>query len=466
MIKTKPSTVARRRIRFFLITYLLTLGLFCLGAYLLVLDRIDGDSAEKMEWWGRVLQALFVRPIFYFLAAIPYLVIIMLRSFMQDYRIGKWPKLAKGVFFRALLPTLAILLLLTSINRFRESENFSYTWDTEIENKTDSIRNHFSRDHKQRGIHAFNLETDLGDLEILKRQNIEWITLTPFIPQENYQTPSIFGEFSQEDSTEYMSSWQRIKEESAKFGFKIHLKPHIWLMERSNGKWRSDIAMKSPEDWQKWFQQYENQMLAYAQLATAIDADLFCIGTELHQTAVLKPELWEALIQKIKTIYDGPLTYAANWNAEVDEIPFWEDLDYIGVQAYFPLADRNNPSLSKIERGWQPHIDHLEALHERYDLPVLFTEMGYKSTADAAIKPWAWNTAPNRFYKKIAHQAQVNCYQAFFNTVWKEDWMAGVHIWEWQSRGQSDGQNNAFSLEGKPALNVVAKGFGQVMLGN
>jgi hypothetical protein len=41
--------------------------------------------------------------------------------------------------------------------------------------------------------------------------------------------------------------------------------------------------------------------------------------------------------------------------------------------------------------------------------------------------------------------------------------MAGVHIWEWQSRGQGSGQNTAFTLEGKPALNIVAKGFGETV---
>lgn len=458
--KRKPR---RPRLQLFISTYLVTLVLLCIVAYFLVLARVEGTWPERTAWYIRLLKAVFVHPFFHLSAIVPSILLILVRSLVKDYKTGQWPKFLKGLSLRILLPSLSILLLLTSINRFRSSENFTYQWEAEVENNTDTIRNHFAKDHKQRGIHAFNLSEDIGDLEILKRQNIEWITLTPFIPQESYQTPSIYREFSRRDSTQYMQSWLNIKEESAKYGFKIHLKPHIWLMERSNGKWRSDIAMKSPEDWQKWFQQYENQMLVYARLAAAMDADLFCIGTELHQTAVLKPESWKALIQKIKEIYDGPLTYAANWNKEVDEIPFWEDMDYIGVQAYFPLADRNNPSLARIERGWQPHIVHLKGLHEVYDLPILFTEMGYKSTSDAAIKPWAWNTAQNRLYKKIAHQAQVNCYQAFFNTIWQEEWLAGVHLWEWQSRGQSDGQNNAFSLEGKPALNVVAKSFGQLV---
>jgi hypothetical protein len=443
--------------------YLLSVLGFLLLAYLLVIFRLEGDFTEKNEWSWRLIKELLVRPLFYMIASIPYLIFILIRSFRRDFRKGQWRLLSKGLLLRAVLPVVAFSLLLMSIDRFRESENFIYEWDFSVDNTTDSIRNHYAQDQKQRGIHVFNLLEDSLDLEILKKQNIEWLTLTPFIPQDKYQTPSIQGEFSRKDSARYMNSWGEIKRQSAAYGFKIHLKPHIWLMSTGNGKWRSDIAMATEADWGLWFEQYESQILAYARLATAIEADLFCIGTELQQTALQQPDRWRDLIRKIKVIYSGPLTYAANWNAEVEEVSFWKELDYIGVQAYFPLADRSNPSLSTLEKGWQKHIQLLEKLHKQYDRPILFTEMGYKSTPDAAKAPWAWNTMGNRFYKKISHEAQVNCYQAFFNTVWQEEWMAGVLIWEWQSRGQGSGQNTAFTLEGKPALNIVAKGFGETV---
>jgi hypothetical protein len=41
---------------------------------------------------------------------------------------------------------------------------------------------------------------------------------------------------------------------------------------------------------------------------------------------------------EIRKIYTGKLTYAANWD-DFDKVPFWKELDYIGIDAYFPLSD-------------------------------------------------------------------------------------------------------------------------------
>jgi Glycoside Hydrolase Family 113 len=169
------------------------------------------------------------------------------------------------------------------------------------------------------------------------------------------------------------------------------------------------------------------------------------------------------LIKKVRNIYSGKLTYAANWNSEVSDISFWDDLDFIGIQAYFPIAKNNNPTLSELEAGWVKHLEFLEVLNKKYNKPILFTELGYKSTPDAGKTPWEWNTLGNRFYKKISKRTQVLCYQAFFNMVWQQPWFGGVHIWEWQSRSNTDGNNNAFTIQDKPALNIVAKGFAKIV---
>ena len=87
--------------------------------------------------------------------------------------------------------------------------------------------------------------------------------------------------------------------------------------------------------------------------------------------------------------------------------------------------------------------------------------MGYKSTADSAIDPWEWIDYPSNLDKSYSTKTQANCYEAFFNTVWKKEWFAGVHIWQLRSDNVEDsGKNNLdFTPQGKPAENIIAKGF-------
>ena len=69
-----------------------------------------------------------------------------------------------------------------------------------------------------------------------------------------------------------------------------------------------------------------------------------------------RPKFWNELILKIKKLYKGKLTYAANWD-EYKRIHFWNVLDYIGVDAYFPLTDKkssstNNRNCKYVWRRW------------------------------------------------------------------------------------------------------------------
>ncbi len=96
-----------------------------------------------------------------------------------------------------------------------------------------------------------------------------------------------------------------------------------------------------------WFSNYEKFILHYAELAEKNHLDILCIGTELQKT-IPKEKEWRSLIKKIRYVYHGPLTYAANFYVEFEKITFWDELDYIGIQAYFPLSKSNDPMLSEL----------------------------------------------------------------------------------------------------------------------
>lgn len=316
-------------------------------------------------------------------------------------------------------------------------------------------------DKKQKGAHVFG-HLDSMSLQPFIQNNFNWITLVSFGDQKDFDSPTMT--YYRGDSLEMIrrdSSWKSRIDLAHAAGFKVFLKPHIWLSAPADGKWRSDIFPTNESNWKQWQEDYREFILFYARIAQKNEVELFCIGTELSRLSVEKATFWKNLIQDVKSIYTGQLTYAANWYNEYEQITFWEDLDYIGIQAYFPLVKKEYPNVQEIEEGWGQYFPAIASLHKRYDRKVLFTEMGYKSTSDSAFEPWKWIEYTSGENSPISMETQANCYEAFFNVVWDKEWFAGVHLWQFRSdfvkgRGKSDLD---FTPQGKPAEKVIAKGF-------
>ncbi|MDW3647794.1 MAG: hypothetical protein R8P61_12065 [Bacteroidia bacterium] len=457
------SDRARPVLKRFISIYALSLGGIALLIFLVLIFSGRVPGKELLPVYLESLRIIFSSLLTYLLALIPFLGYLLIQNLKTDFQKGGMPKLVKGISLKIALPAFLIFIGLNLLSIYRESEEFDYSWDDQVLNEEGHIRDLYKVDGKQRGIHVFDLNDDTLDLEILKRNNVEWITFVPFINQKSIHQPELGSRIGRTNRTARLKRLKRYFTLAQKHGFYLMLKPHIWLSSDVKDGWRSDIQMVNQASWDIWFEEYRSYMIPYAELAQEMGVEILCIGTELNQSVMDQPEQWLSLIRDIRKIYKGQLTYAANWSDDLGSIPFWKELDHIGIQAYFPLAENINPNLAELEAGWEKHLGELEDLSERFDRPVLFTEIGYKSTADAGQKPWEWNSVSNSLYKKISHKTQALCYQALFNTIWEEEWLSGVHIWEWKSRGKSEGKNHGFTLEGKPALNVVAKGFARQM---
>lgn len=323
---------------------------------------------------------------------------------------------------------------------------------------------------KHRGICwvASSREVAEAEIQSLVGRNINWISQTPFGWQSGYDNPEVRGNHGREEQ----NGWWGERDEGLKIttqyakenGIKTILKPHIWLRDQE-GKWRGEIKMKTEEDWQKWFSDYEDFILHYARVAEDAEMEMLCIGTELHQTCIEREEDWRKLIAKIRAIYSGELTYAANFSDEYQDVKFWDALDYIGVQGYFPLTDKENPSVDDLRKGWAIPLKNLEEFSIQYDKPILFTEVGYKSTKDAGIDPWEWPQRINAEEREkiFSEETQANAYQALFDEVMDEPWFAGLHIWKWypnygNSRNSSE-FNIDFTPQKKQAEQVIIDSF-------
>ena len=230
---------------------------------------------------------------------------------------------------------------------------------------------------------------------------------------------------------------------------RVMLKPQIWVWR---GEFTGDISMETEQDWKVLEDSYRRFILTYAQLASDLKVDLFCIGTELEEFIANRPLFWDKLIGQIRNIYSGQLTYAANWD-EYKRTPFWASLDFIGVDAYFPLSDEKTPSVEQLKAGWHRWKSELAVLSANYDRPVLFTEYGYRSMDYTAKKPWL----VDRNEEQVNLEAQVNAKRALFDEFWGESWFAGGFLWKWfihhdRAGGQED---NRFTPQNKPAEEVI-----------
>jgi hypothetical protein len=237
---------------------------------------------------------------------------------------------------------------------------------------------------------------------------------------------------------------------------KVHIlvKPQIWVWQ---GAFTGGIKMKSEENWKRLEDSYHDFILTYAKAAESLQAEIFCIGTELEQFVMNRPLYWQKLIQDIRIIYNGKLTYAANWD-EFKRVTFWRDLDFIGIDAYFPLSKKKSPTIAEFELGWKGHKASILRTQKQFNKPVMFTEYGYRSVDFNGKKPWD----SQQLNGAVNLKAQINALQAIHNQFWKEEWFAGGFIWKWFHKHDNVGgdNNNRFTPQNKPAEKLIRKLYG------
>jgi len=178
------------------------------------------------------------------------------------------------------------------------------------------------------------------------------------------------------------------------------------------------------------------------------------VGTELSGTSQRVTQ-WRTILKHIRSLYTGPITYAANWG-EAFEINWWNDVDAIGVDAYYPLTDTNQPTLVQLKDAWKPIVTRLGNLSLRWQRPIILTEIGYRSVDGANRFVAVGEESP-----AIDLQEQADCYQAVFESFQGQIWWRGVYWWNWTPDPVDGGpQNNGFTAHNKPAENILRANYG------
>ncbi len=290
-------------------------------------------------------------------------------------------------------------------------------------------------------------------LKNMAEVGVNCVAIVPTWYQEKYNSL----EMAPTERTPSDSSLRHAIRKAREYGMLVMLKPHIDLMDQGDAC-RSDIGFQKEEDWQIWFSNYAKFINHYARIAEEEKAEFFCVGTELSFAAT-RTEAWKNdIIPGVRKIFSGQITYAANWD-EYQSVGFWDEMDYAGIDAYFPLAKNSNPSYDEIRVGWKRWLGEIEKWQCKIKMPIVFTECGYCSSDSAAMKPWeeAMAGKPNMY-------RQADCYRALFETFWQKPWFFGVYWWNWNTYSGSGGPNNRrFTPQNKIAAEYIKRWYSQII---
>jgi len=213
--------------------------------------------------------------------------------------------------------------------------------------------------------------------------NADWVAIMPYaFTTEN--SPEVVFDNERQWWGERTTGTIKTIAYAKSIGLKIMLKPHVWV--RGQG-WTGDFTIEGENNWLKWENSYEKYILTHAELADSMNVEALCIGLEFKHVVKERPEFWIDLIGRVRNIYHGKICYAANWD-NYQNIPFWDKVDFIGINAYFPLSQETTPEHQELISAWSNIKEMLSNFSKTHGKPIVFTEYGYRSMDKAAGNQW------------------------------------------------------------------------------
>lgn len=288
-------------------------------------------------------------------------------------------------------------------------------------------------------------------LSQVKKVNANWIAAIPYGFSRAGQSTVSYDHPNQWWG-ERTEGNNKLAEYAKEHGLKVMVKPHVWVMGQG---WAGDFDLDTENDWKEWEKDYTEYIMHHATEAEALDVELFCVGTEYRVPAKGRPAFWKSLIAQVREVYKGKITYAANWD-NYQNISWWDHVDYIGVDAYFPLVEGDHPSITEIMEGWKPIKQDLSLFSKKWNRPILFTEYGFQSMDGATGNHWE----VDKSMVSANIQLQADAYEATFRVFENEDWWAGGFFWKWHFTSHTgDWQKKEWTPQNKPAAEVIARWY-------
>jgi sugar phosphate isomerase/epimerase len=287
--------------------------------------------------------------------------------------------------------------------------------------------------------HPFGGASAKHSLANAKRVGAKAVAIIPFLWQSNASSPRI--ERGADMPDEMLRAGIR---DARALGLSVMVKPHVWVPE----SWAGAVDPVTEDGWREWFANYRRALERIARIAAEEKSDSLAIGTELSKTTQ-RPE-WTELIKAVRAIYPGTLLYIAHNIEEADSVPFWGELDAVGVSLYPRLgADGDRTERLAVMRGI---AERLDALAARVGKPIVVGEIGLRSAQGATAKPWE-SAEERQARADLLLQADV---LADWLAVLDRPAIRGVLVWRWLTDPDGGGRSDTdFTVQGKPAEGVL-----------
>jgi len=283
------------------------------------------------------------------------------------------------------------------------------------------------------GVEAYHPKPTTEILNAVRRYGIDSIAVVPYGLYRQSEPEVTLGREAEEEAL-YVAL---IKVAHAQ-NIRVMLKPQLWVMP---GMFPGAIKIEDPAAKARWFDSYNRFILHWARIAEKGHADIFVVGTELEKLSTDSAQ-WRNIVARVRQVYKGPLTYAANQGPDFERIDWWDSLDYIGLNEYYPLPDTLD---------FKVVIDKIHKVRERFPMPVLLTEVGFASVANSHREPWSEPRRDPDF------EHQKRCYEALLKAFWHQPWFYGMYPWKLSAHGDVGPQDRSLTPWKKPAIDVLAR---------
>jgi hypothetical protein len=307
--------------------------------------------------------------------------------------------------------------------------------------------------HPDKGYGSPAFERTLGEAVKL---GANWISLTVFGRIADLQPSGVAMTFEQPFELNQHAVRRAVAQAHAR-GLCVLLVPHLWV---ESGGWRGEITFDDDAGWKRWSDGYTRFVRSWAEVAREARVDMFAAGVELRSwvTTSRAPSFLD-VITAVRQVYPGLLTYAGNWD-DVEETSILGALDLIGINAFYPLAERANASAEELAKGGRGVAERVARLARIWHKPVVFNEFGYTTRPDPAHRPWEWPDFMTRVV--VDQEAQASAYRALLGPLLDEPSLAGAFVWRYYADPDDQSQEAewGFSPRGKLAELALRDAFG------
>lgn len=307
--------------------------------------------------------------------------------------------------------------------------------------------------HPHRG---YGSEPYMRAVDEAVRWGATWVALTPFGRVHDLKSTGVDPNFEApiEENRRALADAVRIAHQR---GLRVLLVPHLWV---ESGEWRALINPATDRGWAEWSESYGRYVLGWAAVAEASGVDLMAAGVELRSwVTTARAPSFVRLIHQLRQVYKGPLTYSANWD-DVEHTVVYGELDAVGINAFYPLGYKDGASAQELWEGGERVRDRVRSLSAAWNKPVYFSEMGYTTRPDPAIKPWEWPDGMKNVH--VDEPAQAAAYKALIGPLLDEPSFGGFFVWRTYADPDDASQEAewGFSPRGKRAELVLRDAFG------